>query len=122
MAAWAMLITRMTPKIKVSPAAINAYIPPVRTPRTRLWARRPGLIQGTIGGEPPRQQRLSARHRIKADRPCTRLPVRFRIDRIGVLVRIPFRRDHVHDAALPLLEEVAPLRPSQLIPTDLALD
>ena len=33
MAAWAMLMRRITPKIKVSPLAIRAYIPPTRTPR-----------------------------------------------------------------------------------------
>src|SRR5437868_12586339 len=119
MAAWAMLITRMTPKIKVSPAAISAYIPPVKMPSTRLWARRPGLIQTTVRGEAMNSQRQSARNRIEADGPCNRLPVRLRIDRIGVLVRIPLRRDHVDQGALPLLEQVATLRPAQLIPTDL---
>src|SRR6266480_157609 len=111
-AAWAMLITFITPKINVSPAAISAYIPPVKTPRTRLWARRPGLIQTTVRSEPMKQQRPSARHRIEAEGPCNRLPVRLRIDRVRVLVRIALRRDHVDQGALPLLEKVATLRPT----------
>ena len=38
-AAWAMLMRRITPKIKVSPLAISAYIPPTRTPSTSPWSR-----------------------------------------------------------------------------------
>jgi len=38
-AAWAMLMSRITPKIRVKPLAIRAYIPPTRMPSTRPWTR-----------------------------------------------------------------------------------
>src|SRR5438876_3344818 len=123
MAAWATLMTFMTPKISVSPAAISAYIPPVRTPSTRLWAKSPGLIEPrTRRRGPPREVGPSSHPTSSQMAPANRLPGRLGIDRIRVLVRVAFRRDHMHDTVLPLLEQIAALWPAKLVPTDLALD
>src|SRR5439155_21082215 len=45
-----MLITRITPKISVSPDAVRAYRPPLRTPRSRASAKRLTVGPGKPGG------------------------------------------------------------------------
>src|ERR671924_1297373 len=53
----AMLITRMTPKIRVSPDASRAYTPPISRPRMRVWMdsvtpRRPRAFCGASATRP----------------------------------------------------------------------
>src|SRR5262245_14176289 len=47
---WAMLITRMTPKISARPSATMAYRPPARIPDTRTWASMAGVTTTLMGG------------------------------------------------------------------------
>src|ERR1700694_1701235 len=49
-AACAMLIKRITPKIKVRPLAISAYMPPTSTPRTSPWIRSNASAQIDVRG------------------------------------------------------------------------
>src|ERR671915_2093011 len=69
-APWAMLITFITPKISVRPAASSAYTPPIRRPSMSAWRNsvtgrlRPGGGLLSAARRVPARQDLLGRRRL----------------------------------------------------------
>src|SRR5690606_35008450 len=89
-----MLITRMTPKIRVRPAATRAYTPPSSSPRTRFWT---SCVMSA-----------GASRELSHD------------DGVGGGGRL--RKDELHPAVLPLADEELPDRAAVIVPLQFAED
>src|SRR5262245_38353634 len=89
------MITRMTPKYRVSPAARSAYSPPSSTPSTTLW-------------------------KISAPETTRRSPRRLGEDQVGFLQVVG--QDDLDLALDPLLDHVRALRPALVVPLQRADD
>src|SRR5262245_27757298 len=105
-----MLITRMTPKIRVRPDASSAYTPPTRMPRMRVWTNCVMTGRGRRSGAwaPPPSISLLGRGLVALDDvvACG-----------GVL-----RQHDLRLAALPLADEELPLRAAVRVPAQRAED
>src|SRR4051794_32096493 len=107
-APWATLMTPITPKINVSPDAISAYTPPIRSPRMIAWTNSVMVASPDCrpGGAPR-----------GAVRPAAPYP-----SRPGVLLDDGLRRrgrlgqDDLRLAALPLADQELALRRAPLVP------
>src|SRR4051794_25772016 len=106
----ATLMTPITPKISVSPEAISAYTPPIRSPRMIAWTNSVMVASpaGRPGGAPLDAVRPAA--------PCPSLPgvpLDDALRRRGVL-----GQDDLRLAVLPLADQELPLRGARLVPLE----
>src|SRR3954451_8366973 len=106
----ATLITFITPKISVSPEAISAYTPPIRSPRMMAWTNSVMVVSPDCrpSGAPP-----------GAARPAAPYPSRARgllDDGLGRRGRL--RQHDLRLAVLPLADQYLPLRGARLVPLE----
>src|SRR5436190_4973327 len=101
-------MTFITPKISVSPDAVSAYTPPIRSPRMIAWTNSVMVVSSDCrpGGAP-----------CGAARPAAPYP-----SRAGVLLddglrrRLGLGQDDLRLAVLPLADEELALRGARLVP------